>query len=82
LFKCQKFQRIQSQIAMKANAALVRTDRIVVLNSIASIGPKISVIVFPIYSKNNNLIRLSKPFEYFHIFVDRSENQNFQQTFL
>ena len=56
---------------MKANAALVRPDCIVVLDSIASIRTKISVIVFPIYSKNNNLIRLCKPFEYFMLFINR-----------
>jgi hypothetical protein len=40
---------------VEANAALVWADRIVVLHSIAPIGTKISVIVFPIYAKNNYL---------------------------
>jgi hypothetical protein len=42
-----------------------------VLDAIASIGSKLSLIVFPVYSENNDLIRLGESFEYFMRFIDR-----------
>ena len=48
---------------MKTDAAFVRSDGIVVLNPIAAVGPKIAVIVFPVYAENNNTVRFGESFK-------------------
>jgi hypothetical protein len=56
LFEGEKLEHTQGDARVKANAALVGADRVVVLDPVATVDPVVPVVVFPAHAKDDDAV--------------------------
>ena len=71
LLERQELEDTERYAGVKADAALVGPDRIVVLDPITAIDPDISFIILPAHAKDDDAVRLRHAFHDLHVVVMR-----------